>query len=50
MAGAVPVFTAVNGAILPVPVAARPIFVLSLVHENVVVPPVLFVEKMIAAV
>ena len=36
--GAAPVFTAVNGAMLPVPFAAKPIDGLSLVHENVDAP------------
>jgi len=48
--GDVPVFTAVNEAILPVPVAGNPMPVAVFVHEYVVVPPVLVVEKLIAVV
>ncbi len=48
--GADPAFVAVKEAIFPVPLAARPIDVVLLVHEYVVVPPVLLVEKFTAAV
>ena len=48
--GDVPVLIALNDAIFPVPFAARPIVVLLFVHAYVVVPPVLFVEKVTAVV
>ena len=48
--GAVPVFVAVNEGMLPLPLAARPIEVVLLVQEYVVVPPVLFVVKLTAVV
>jgi len=48
--GEVPVFTAVNDAILPVPEAARPMLVVVFVHAYVVVPPVLRVPKVTAVV
>ena len=43
--GAVPEFNAVNDAIFPLPVAARPMDVVLLLHVYVVVPPVERVEK-----
>jgi len=48
--GAVPALIAVNEAILPVPVAGNPMPVVVFVHEYVVVPPVLVVAKLTAAV
>ena len=48
--GEVPLLMAVNEGMFPVPVAARPMDVVLLVHEYVVVPPVLFVVKFTAAV
>ena len=41
--GAFPVFTAVTPGRFPVPDAAKPMLVVLLVHEYVVVPPVLAV-------
>jgi len=46
----VPAFVAVNDAIFPVPLAARPIDGVLFVHAYVVVPPVLLVEKFTAAI
>ena len=48
--GVVPVLTAVNEAMLPVPNAKSPIDGVSFVQAYVVVPPVLFVPKIIAEV
>ena len=48
--GAVPVLTAVNEVMLPVPEAARPMLVTSFVQAKVVVPPVLVVPKIIEVV
>jgi hypothetical protein len=48
--GEVPTFIAAKLAILPVPLAARPIEGWELVHEYVVVPPVLVVVKVTAVV
>ena len=48
--GEVPLFTAVNAAILPVPLAARPIEGVLFTQLYVVVPPVLPVPKLIAVV
>ena len=43
-------FVAVNDRISPLPLAAKPISVLSLVHAYVVVPPVFKVEKLISLI
>lgn len=48
--GVVPVLTAANAAMLPVPLAASPIDGVSLVQLYVVVPPVLLVPKVTAVV
>ena len=48
--GVIPAFTAVKGAILPEPLAARPIPGALLVHENAVVPKMLVVVKLTGAV
>ena len=44
------VFLAVKTAILPVPIAAKPIDVVLFDHEYVVVPPLLLVVKLTAVV
>ena len=48
--GAVPVLVAVNDEMFPIPDAKSPIPGVSFVHAYVVVPPVLFVPKIIAEV
>ena len=48
--GAVPLLTAAKDAILPVPLATRPIDGVSFVQLYVVVPPVLDVAKVTAVV
>ena len=48
--GEVLLLTAVNEAISPLPVAAKPILGVSFTHEYVVVPPVFSVLNAIAAV
>ena len=48
--GKKPVLIATNGAILPVPVAARPMLGVLLVHAYVTVPPVFGVVNVTAAV
>ena len=48
--GEFPVFTAVNETIFPVPDAGSPMPGFEFVHEYVVVPPVLVVAKLTAAV
>jgi hypothetical protein len=48
--GAVPGFVAVKEEMFPVPVAARPIDILSFVQLNTIVPPILLEVKFTAAV
>ena len=48
--GEVPVLVAVNDGMLPVPLAPRPMLVLLFDHAYVVVPPLLVVPKLTAAV
>ncbi len=43
--GKVPVFVAIKGDMLPVPLAARPMLVVLLIQVYVVVPSVLLVVK-----
>lgn len=49
-AGELPVLVTVKGSMFPVPEAASPMLVLLLDHAYVVVPPVLEVVKLMAAV
>ncbi len=46
--GAVPVFTAVNAAMFPVPLAAKPIEVVLFVQLYTIVPPVVRLAKVTA--
>ena len=48
--GALVIFTAVKAAILPVPLAARPMLVVLLVQLYTIVPPVVGLVKFTAAV